>query len=228
MKTELQAALAELESLKLKTRLAVHALNGSLTVIAGRAALSRRAFAPGSDQALYMDQIIEAAKEAANVVAHLADRPPPFALTRVSVPLGVDEPSIEAAVLVVDNDRYCVSSVADILSGEGITAFAFTEPEEALTFIRESSCDIVISDINMPSMSGPEMVRRMLEINPSLKLILTSGEEPDPDQVHGLEFSFLPKPFSSLDIVSCIRKILGSNEKNKCSDVGNGSQESVP
>ena len=72
--------------------------------------------------------------------------------------------------------------------------------------------DIVVLDIVMPNMGGGEAYDRMKEINPDIKVLLSSGYSIDGEATEILERgcdAFIHKPFTMKDLSQAIRKILG-------------------
>jgi two-component system, cell cycle sensor histidine kinase and response regulator CckA len=68
--------------------------------------------------------------------------------------------------------------------------------------------DLVVSDVVMPEMDGPTLLKELRKLNPNIKIIFVSGyaEEafekslPDPNQ-----FEFLPKPFTLKQLVVTVK-----------------------
>ncbi|MFH1437853.1 MAG: response regulator [Pseudomonadota bacterium] len=76
---------------------------------------------------------------------------------------------------------------------------------------RNEEIDLVILDLTMPEMSGTEMLQKMKEINPRLKVIITSGyprDEPVNELVRQ-GAGFLQKPFPIEELADAIRRLLG-------------------
>ena len=94
-----------------------------------------------------------------------------------------------------------VRAVAErALTRHGYTVLTAANGEEGLEILAlgDTKFDLIISDVVMPVMDGPTMVRKAREAHPAMPILFMSGyaEEQlrksiDLDQVH-----FLPKPFS--------------------------------
>ena len=71
--------------------------------------------------------------------------------------------------------------------------------------------DIVVSDVMMPEMDGPTMLKEMRKTLPDLKIIFVSGY-PDDAFKNGLgpneTFAFLPKPFSLPQLAAKVKEEL--------------------
>ena len=106
----------------------------------------------------------------------------------------------DATILLVDDERTIRALGEDMLGGLGYRVITREHGAAAVEFYREhwKEIDLVVLDIIMPEMSGPEACRAMQEINPEVKVLLCSGYSMDgmaeslmADGVCG----FLQKPF---------------------------------
>jgi PAS domain S-box-containing protein len=80
-------------------------------------------------------------------------------------------------VIYVDNEQLLASMVKRMLEMLGYRATVFTDSAEALQHIRArpEECDLVMSDMDMPGMSGAALARRLLETRPGLPILFVSG-----------------------------------------------------
>ena len=89
---------------------------------------------------------------------------------------------------------------------------SFNDPAEALQYYIENSQKItlMITDLTMPILPGPDLIRRALRINPKLPIILITGyaEEHIPDDIHPLVHRVLPKPFVKAEVLDAVRTAL--------------------
>lgn len=103
-------------------------------------------------------------------------------------------------VLIIDDEPALLRLIESYLSRLGFEVVACSSSQEAWDlFEREPSAyPFVMSDVTMPGMSGTELVARMFDVNPCLRVLLASGYSPDvsafPASVHG-QIGFLKKPF---------------------------------
>ena len=101
-------------------------------------------------------------------------------------------------VLLVDDEKDIVSTLAERLSLRGIEAAWVTNGEEALQRLETEKFDLAILDVKMPSMNGLELQKKMNEKHKELKcLFLTSrgaeeASEPGANLVG--EENYLSKP----------------------------------
>ncbi len=98
---------------------------------------------------------------------------------RAAEPAGqVDSPS---TILLVEDQAAVRQYLALVLEGRGYTVLATGLPVEALSLVCENGQRIcaVVSDVIMPEMNGPEMIRRMRTVVPHIKVLFISGYPAD-------------------------------------------------
>lgn len=80
-------------------------------------------------------------------------------------------------VLLVDDESMLLSIAERALSRAGFDVVTKTDGNEALEVYRHDphAIDLVVTDLHMPRLPGSEVVRQVLELNPSAKIVITSG-----------------------------------------------------
>ncbi|MDC3955255.1 response regulator [Polyangium jinanense] len=86
-------------------------------------------------------------------------------------------PSGRRKVLIIDDDDDFGRNAASALEGAGFIARFNHGPQGSLQAIRETSCDVVLLDVNMPQLDGPRLVRMIRETSsaPRVRVILCSN-----------------------------------------------------
>src|SRR5205823_3205917 len=116
-------------------------------------------------------------------------------------------------VLLVE-DEPMVRSVAErALTRQGYQVITAENGEEALEVIaRGESIDLLISDVVMPAMDGPTMVREARKSRPELPILFMSGyaEEQLRKSIDIVNVAFLAKPFSVQELAEAARKALSA------------------
>jgi len=116
-------------------------------------------------------------------------------------------------VLLVE-DEPMVRSVAErALTRHGYTVITADNGEDALQVLAKGEpIDLLISDVVMPGMDGPTMVREARESRPDLKILFMSGyaEEQLRKSIDIENVNFLPKPFSVTDLAEAARRTMGT------------------
>lgn len=116
-------------------------------------------------------------------------------------------------VLLVE-DEPMVRTVAErALTRQGYTVLTANNGEEALEIVnRGETIDLLISDVVMPVMDGPTMVREARKTRPELPILFMSGyaEEQLRKSIDIDNVAFLPKPFSVQELSEAARKVLAN------------------
>jgi PAS domain S-box-containing protein len=127
--------------------------------------------------------------------------------SRAEIPRGNE------TILLVEDER-AVRAIARIaLSRQGYTILEASRPDEALALAGANErIDLLLSDIVMPGLSGPDLYRQLQAQRPTLRVLFMSGFADDAVLRHRLVDSgtapFLPKPFSVSDLAARVREVL--------------------
>jgi len=116
------------------------------------------------------------------------------------------------AVLLVEDEEDVRRVVAEHLQDQGYAVSAFSAPEDALAAVASGlEVQLVVSDVVMPRMNGPELVERLREQRPDLPALLLSGHTGRAVLEVGGERSrwgFLQKPFRLDDLSRAVEGAL--------------------
>ena len=116
-------------------------------------------------------------------------------------------------VLLVE-DEPTVRSVAErALTRHGYKVVTADNGEDALEFLgRGEPIELLISDVVMPGMDGPTVVREARKSRPDLKILFMSGyaEEQLRKSIDIENVNFLPKPFSVTELAAAARRAIGA------------------
>ncbi len=112
-------------------------------------------------------------------------------------------------ILIADDEPYVIRVVKLKLINAGYEVITASNGLEALEKIESLKPDVVISDVNMPKLSGKELCFRAIPLKKErgfLTIVITSSlEKDDRDWAHSLEKTiFLEKPFSPKELVRII------------------------
>ena len=119
-----------------------------------------------------------------------------------------------ATILLVEDEEAVRAFAARALQSRGYKVHEAASGIDALEVMKESggAIDLVVSDVVMPELDGPSMLRELRKTRPDLKIIFISGYAEDafrknlPD---GEKFHFLPKPFSLKQLAVAVKETLG-------------------
>jgi two-component system cell cycle sensor histidine kinase/response regulator CckA len=71
--------------------------------------------------------------------------------------------------------------------------------------------DLVVSDVVMPEMDGPALLKELRKRKPELKIVFVSGYAEDAfakSLPQGEQFAFLPKPFTLKQLVAAVKETM--------------------
>ena len=120
-------------------------------------------------------------------------------------------------VILVDDEKVVQEVCKELLEHIGSKVFLANDGKKAVELYRKNQdeIDIVLLDMIMPNMSGGGAYDRMKEINPDIKVLLSSGYSIDGEATAILSRGcdgFIQKPFSINELSGKIRKILEIDE----------------
>ena len=141
----------------------------------------------------------------------MTDLPPSAAPSRPGA--AADTPAVPT-ILVVDDEAGVRVMIARMLSLSGYSVVSAQSGEEALAIARDYAAplELVLTDVRMPVMSGPELVEELVKIRPGIRVMYMSAYSRDvlPDGARDTDVPFLTKPFTmrtlALSIVETLRR----------------------
>jgi DNA-binding NtrC family response regulator len=110
-------------------------------------------------------------------------------------------------VLIVDDEVELVNALEERLNLRGFSAKGVTTGAEALAYLRESECDVVLVDVKMPGLGGLALVKKIREDRPNLAVILLTGHGSvqDAEEAEKLEvFDYLMKPVKIDNLIKAL------------------------
>lgn len=100
-------------------------------------------------------------------------------------------------ILIVDDEEELVSALVERLKLRGFQASGVVRGEDALSFLEEEECDVVLLDVKMPGLGGLEVIRRIKADHPGLEVVLLTGHGSVKSVEEGMAlgaFDYLMKP----------------------------------
>ncbi|MBL4801449.1 MAG: response regulator [Emcibacter sp.] len=121
----------------------------------------------------------------------------------------------KGTILLVEDEDAVRMFASRALKNKGYHVYEAASGEAAYELFEEieDELDLLISDVVMPIMDGPTLVRKIRETNQKLKVIFISGYAEDVfEKTPGEDdFHFLPKPFSLKQLAEQVKEVLESN-----------------
>jgi two-component system cell cycle sensor histidine kinase/response regulator CckA len=120
--------------------------------------------------------------------------------------------SLGPTILVAEDDPAVRALVEHILSAAGYTVIAAVDGQEALeTAASLPSIDLLLTDVIMPRLNGPDLADRLRERWPDQPILFMSGFTADvlgERRVHSPEIGLLLKPFKPAELVERVAAAL--------------------
>ena len=119
-----------------------------------------------------------------------------------------------ARILLVEDEEAVRAFAARALTARGYTVYEAATGVQALEVMSgldDDGVDLIVSDVVMPEMDGPTMLRELRKTKPDLKIIFVSGYAEEAFAKHLPEdesFQFLPKPFSLKELATAVKQSL--------------------
>jgi two-component system cell cycle sensor histidine kinase/response regulator CckA len=120
-------------------------------------------------------------------------------------------------ILVVEDDETMCDCISGLLVYHNYEVFSTNLAEDALEFFEESGADIklLITDIILPKMRGTELAERLVEKNPSIKVIYMTGYSDEVFAQFNIpeDATVLKKPFSLKAALTSVQRLLHEDAK---------------
>jgi PAS domain S-box-containing protein len=116
-------------------------------------------------------------------------------------------------VFMVEDEELILRVARNVLSGLGYRVLTALDGPHALELLEQTKepLDLLITDVVMPRMGGPELARRMAELRPGLRVLYSSGYTEHTIVDHGVlqkGIDFLQKPYTPSMLAARVREVL--------------------
>ena len=116
-------------------------------------------------------------------------------------------------ILVAEDEPALAQLLTSLLTPLKAHVVRANDGLEALASAQQGQWDLIISDVQMPGMSGIELYQHLASSNPALasRMILITGDSTrtQPERLLQVKAQFLYKPFSRSELIDTISRVLG-------------------
>jgi DNA-binding NtrC family response regulator len=101
-------------------------------------------------------------------------------------------------LFIVDDEPNICRVLATLFRGEGYDVHTFHQPQEALNALAESDCDVIITDLMMPGMTGVQFLQALRERESTIPVLMITAHGTIQTAVEAIKlgaFDYLTKPF---------------------------------
>lgn len=114
-------------------------------------------------------------------------------------------------VLIVDDEKNYPPILSAVLEEEGFETLTAYSGKEALSVLKNSDVDLVLTDMKMPSMDGIELLERIKEKDPGLPIIMMTAHGTVEKAVEAMQkgaYNYILKPFDNERLVIYVNKAI--------------------
>lgn len=119
-------------------------------------------------------------------------------------------------ILVVDDEEHVVESLKRTLRHENYEVITHTSPIEAAARLKDGGIDILVSDIDMPEMTGLELIAVARAEHPEVARVLLTGDSSTQSALtainEGAVHKYLTKPWRSKELRESLRSVVATLE----------------
>jgi signal transduction histidine kinase/ActR/RegA family two-component response regulator len=141
------------------------------------------------------------ADEVADAVGDVVEPPPP------------EVADCDVRILLVEDDESVRKLLSTLLTRQGYDVSVASSPHEAVALCEATvePFELLVSDVVMPSMNGPQLALLLTESQPKLRVLFVSGYPSDAIVQRGIfqgTSAFLQKPFTAAQLTAKIREVM--------------------
>ena len=122
-------------------------------------------------------------------------------------------------ILLVDDEPELLSVLDELLSSFGYKVIAKLDAESALPVIKDgTTVDLVITDLKMPGMSGPEFIAVLKQIAPAMPVIMLTAHGSVESYIQSRSdgvFEYINKPVQSKELRRIVKAAFYWSETQK-------------
>lgn len=118
----------------------------------------------------------------------------------------------KARLMIVDDDLDFATTLAERLRIRSYDTHVVTSYKETLALVDRVKPDVVILDLNLPGISGIEILMTLRNVSPEVEVILLTGHMDLASSIEGLRldsFHYIIKPFDIQELIEKIDTLKG-------------------
>jgi PAS domain S-box-containing protein len=120
-------------------------------------------------------------------------------------------PKGKGTILLVEDNAMARAMVHELLGMHGFEVIVAEGPKQALQMIEDQQMELLVTDVVMPDMTGPELYELLLKSHPDLKVLFMSGYTSNVIVHHGIldeGINFIQKPFAVNEFAERVKAVL--------------------
>jgi signal transduction histidine kinase len=127
--------------------------------------------------------------------------------------LTAEEEDLPARVLVVDDEPSVVELFRDFLGSQNYELFTAVNGEEAVRMLESVRPEVVLTDINLPGLSGLEVMREAKRVDPEVSVIVVTGHASASSAIDALRqgaYDYITKPFDLDEVLQLVERSIAN------------------
>ena len=123
---------------------------------------------------------------------------------------------MQANILLIEDDRSTAAALQKVLQDEGYDVTVAGRGDQGLNQARERSCDLVITDLRLPGLSGMELIAQLHSAKPKLPIIMMTAHGTTETAIEAMKLGacdYLVKPFEADELLDLAASAVASSRR---------------
>src|SRR6185312_6976055 len=123
---------------------------------------------------------------------------------------------MQANILLIEDDRSTASALQKVLQDEGYAVTVAGRGDQGLNQARERQCDLVITDLRLPGLSGMELIAQLHSAKPKLPIIMMTAHGTTETAIEAMKLGacdYLVKPFEADELLDLAASAVASSRR---------------
>jgi nitrogen regulation protein NR(I) len=121
-----------------------------------------------------------------------------------------------ARILLIEDDRSAASALQKVLQEEGYSVSVAARGDQGLSDARQNPCDLVITDLKLPGLSGMELISQLHAVKPKLPIIMMTAHGTTETAIEAMKLGaceYLVKPFEADELLDLAASAVASSKR---------------
>jgi len=131
---------------------------------------------------------------------------------------------MQTNILLIEDDRSTASALQKVLQDEGYVVTVSGRGDQGLNQARERPCDLVITDLKLPGLSGMELIAQLHTAKPKLPIIMMTAHGTTETAIEAMKLGacdYLVKPFEADELLDLAASAVASSRRmSECVEIG--------
>lgn len=123
---------------------------------------------------------------------------------------------MQANILLIEDDRSTASALQKVLQDEGYAVMVCGRGDQGLNQARERPCDLVITDLKLPGLSGMQLISQLHSAKPKLPIIMMTAHGTTETAIEAMKLGacdYLVKPFEADELLDLAASAVASSRR---------------